>query len=179
MRVEPYTSIFIHHNGKLDSSNRMFTDVEEAWDKVWKLTQWNNELTPEWFYLPRIFQNKNWIDFGVKDNGDNVSDIVIPDKFKSHYFLYWMHLRKWLRDSTYSKYLNIWLDLIFGSKQQKRNQLNVFFKYGKRALLWMRFDKYYVFSDSMESELYQQTAYSRSRQLKVGFWLLPTSNQNI
>ena len=108
----------------------MLSDVEEAWDKVWKLTQWNNELTPEWFYLPRIFQNRNWIDFGLKDNNQNVWDVIIPDKFKSHFYLYWMHLRKCLRDSTYSKNLSYWIDLIFGSKQQKKNHLNVFFKYG-------------------------------------------------
>ena len=84
IRVEPYTSIFVDHNGKfgklksfeilsmviitvllkflcIDSPNRMLSDVEEAWMKVCESTQCNNELSPEWFYLPRIFQNNNYI----------------------------------------------------------------------------------------------------------------------
>lgn len=129
VRVEPFTSLFIESNGKFDGPKRMLSDVQKAWETIWESTQWNNELTPEWFYLPRIFINKSWIDFGTNDNNENVSDVAIPSKFDSQHFLYWMHLRKALRNYHYSKHLNFWIDLIFGSKQQKKNYMNVFFEF--------------------------------------------------
>jgi hypothetical protein len=39
IRIEPYTSIFIDQNGKLDGPNRMFSDVAEEWYKVYSSTQ--------------------------------------------------------------------------------------------------------------------------------------------
>ena len=40
-----------------------------------------------------------------------------------------MNLRKSLENSKYSKNINIWLDMIFGSKQQSKECMNVFFEY--------------------------------------------------
>ena len=36
------------------------------------------ELIPEFFYLPEFLTNENKFEFGTKQNGDVVSDVVLP-----------------------------------------------------------------------------------------------------
>lgn len=61
VRVEPYASLFIQYNGKLDHSDRMFGDCIGQWKKVFEGSlQCNSELIPEWFYLPQIYLNNNF-----------------------------------------------------------------------------------------------------------------------
>ena len=60
IRIYPYTDLFIWYNGKLDHPDRMVSNYNEQWNKVWSVTQWNNELIPEWFYLPQIHLNSNY-----------------------------------------------------------------------------------------------------------------------
>lgn len=91
--------------------------------------------------MPRMFQNRNFagrhlplpsIGFGVKSNRKPVADVIIPRNKKnkiSSYFEYTMDLRRSLRDFTYCKNLNLWIDIIFGNKQQSRSNLNVFFEF--------------------------------------------------
>ena len=72
VRIEPFTSLFISYNGKLDHADRMLSNCIGLWRKVLNAEQCNNELIPEWFYLPQIFINKNYCDFGVDSTGNAV-----------------------------------------------------------------------------------------------------------
>ena len=79
VRIEPYTSLFIDYNGKLDHADRMLSNWVELWIKVRSTEQWNNELIPEWFYLPQIFTNKNYCDYGIDSDGNSVCDVILPE----------------------------------------------------------------------------------------------------
>mmetsp|Transcript_18042 Transcript_18042/g.20800 ORF Transcript_18042/g.20800 Transcript_18042/m.20800 type:complete len:97 (-) Transcript_18042:234-524(-) len=46
-----------------------------------------------------------------------------------------MHLRKALRNYHYSKHLNFWIDLIFGSKQQKKKLYERIFRIRNSKIL--------------------------------------------
>ena len=129
IRIEPYTSIFIQENSKFDSANRMMSSVEDEWIKVWNSSQCNVELTPEWFYLPQIFKNNEGVDFGIRDDKTFVWDVDIPKYGKQNHYLYWMNLRKSLENHKFCKNINIWIDMVFGSKQQSKECMNVFFEY--------------------------------------------------
>lgn len=88
VRIEPFTSLFIKYNGKLDSPDRMLSDSITLWKKVISATQCNNELIPEWFYLPQIFTNKNFCNFGRDAKNKIVSDVVLPEWANNNPFYY-------------------------------------------------------------------------------------------
>ena len=57
----------------------MFHSMEEAWLSA---SQHNmadvRELIPEFFYLPDFLVNSNHFDFGCKQNGVRVDNVVLP-----------------------------------------------------------------------------------------------------
>jgi hypothetical protein len=46
-----------------------------------------------------------------------------------------MNLRRALRDSKYSKHLNTWIDLTFGTRQQSKKDMNVFFELASKVTI--------------------------------------------
>ena len=129
VRIEPFTSLFIEYNGKLDHPDRMLSDVLGLWRKVFTAPQWNSELTPEWYYLPQMFINKDFWYFGLDCNDKTVSDVRLPTWASNNPFYYWMKLREFIEDYRFSKSLNYWIDLIFGKRQQTEENWNIFFSF--------------------------------------------------
>lgn len=88
------------------------------------------ELTPEFYFLPDFLQNKNALELGERSSGERVSEVTLPP---------WAHgdAREFVRkmqlalESDYvSEHLHLWIDLIFGYKQQGKaaeEALNVFY----------------------------------------------------
>ncbi|CAI2382755.1 unnamed protein product [Moneuplotes crassus] len=132
VRVEPYSSLFLSFdNYKMENPDRMVSDIQIEWNKLFTTDQWNMEAIPEMFYMPRIFMNKNLYYFGEKETSESTKTPVCDVKvnIKSNlYFLYCMYLRRALRDDNISSNLNVWIDLIFGKKQQDKKSLNVFYE---------------------------------------------------
>jgi hypothetical protein len=80
VRIEPFCSLFIQYNGKLDHCDRMFYDSISMWKKVYEGSlQCNSELIPEWFYLPQIYTNKNLCYFGKGNKSTIVNDVTLPE----------------------------------------------------------------------------------------------------
>ena len=127
VRIEPFTSLFINYNGKLDHADRMLSNCIGLWSKVRTSEQCNNELVPEWFYLPQIFTNKNYCDFGIDSTGNSVCDVVLPEWAKNNPFHYWMKFREFIESSRYAKSLHHWIDMVFGKRQQSVEDNNVYF----------------------------------------------------
>lgn len=114
VRIEPFTSLFIDYNGKMDHPDRVLSECTSLWWKVFKSHQCNSELIPEWFYLPQMFMNKNYCFFG-RDYKDNVvDDVVLPKWAKDRPFYYCMKLREFIEDPRFTKSLNVWIDMVFG-----------------------------------------------------------------
>ena len=127
VRIEPFTSLFINYNGKLDHADRMLSNCIGLWRKVLSAEQCNNELVPEWFYLPQIFINKNCCDFGVDSTGNAVCDVDLPKWANKNPFNYCMKFREFIESPRYTKMLHYWIDMVFGRRQQSVEDNNVYF----------------------------------------------------
>lgn len=51
-----------------------------------------------------------------------------------------MYLRRALRDEAYSHKLNVWIDLVFGSKQQSKKDYNLYFELACTCSLMFSFE---------------------------------------
>ncbi|VDD74216.1 unnamed protein product [Mesocestoides corti] len=120
VRMEPFAQHFIKlQGGHFDLPDRMFHSVAEAWLSA---SQHNmadvRELIPEFFYLPDFLVNSNRFDFGRKQNGLRVDDVILPPWAKGDPREFIRQHREALESEYVSTNLHHWIDLIFGYKQR-------------------------------------------------------------
>lgn len=131
IRMEPFTQLFLKlQGGHLDHADRLFHSIQHAWLSAAKLNTTDvRELMPEFYCNPEFLRNSNHYDFGLRQNGERINDVVLPPWAKGdpRYFVY--KLRQALESSYVSQHLHEWIDLVFGFKQQgpdAAKSLNVF-----------------------------------------------------
>jgi hypothetical protein len=76
------------------------------------------ELTPEWYYCSEFLHNRRGTAFGVRQNGDRVSDVVLPPWARGSPELFVELNRAALECDYVSARIHTWIDLVFGYKQQ-------------------------------------------------------------
>ena len=76
------------------------------------------ELIPEFFYLPDFLENRNHFDMGAKQSGEALNDVLLPPWAKDNATEFIRIHRAALESEYCSKHLHLWIDLIFGYKQQ-------------------------------------------------------------
>ena len=76
------------------------------------------ELIPEFFYLPDFLLNKDKFDFGRKQNGKKIDDVLLPKWAKGDPAEFIRLHREALESDYVSRNLHLWIDLIFGYKQR-------------------------------------------------------------
>jgi len=120
LRLEPFSRLAISiQGGKFDLADRLFNDVGASWRSASRDNlQDVRELIPEFFYLPDFFQNKNCFDFGKKQDGSVVNDVILPPWAKGDPKRFVRINRSALESDFVSKNLHKWVDLIFGYKQR-------------------------------------------------------------
>ena len=130
MRLEPFTTASVElQDGKFDHSDRLFHSIPATWHGVTSNAADVKELIPEFFYLPEMFLNLSNIDFGTKQHGEKIGDVILPPWAKDAHDFVRIH-RAALESEYVSLNLHHWIDLIFGFKQQGRAAVdasNVFF----------------------------------------------------
>ncbi|KAJ6233844.1 beige/beach-related [Anaeramoeba flamelloides] len=118
MRIEPFTTLLIQQfDGKFDHPDRLFHSISETWQNCLQNPSDVKELTPEFFYMPEFLENDNQFYMGIRANGEPLGDVVLPKWAKTPEEFIKIH-RKALESEYVSKYLNNWIDLIFGYKQR-------------------------------------------------------------
>ncbi|KAH3744448.1 neurobeachin 2 [Pelomyxa schiedti] len=130
IRMEPFTSHFLKlQGGKFDHADRMFDSIPNTWRNCLHGTTDLKELIPEFFYLPDFLLNLNEFDFGVRQNGKPLNDVVLPPWAETTE--QFVHLNRQALESEYvSQHLHEWIDLIFGYKQRGEEAVranNVFY----------------------------------------------------
>ncbi|KAH7423408.1 hypothetical protein KP509_12G054200 [Ceratopteris richardii] len=117
--------------GQFDHADRLFNSVRDTWLSA---SQGNTadvkELIPEFFYLPEMFENRFNLDFGVKQSGEKVGDVILPPWAKGSAREFVQKHREALESQYVSENLHHWIDLIFGYQQQGKaavDATNVFF----------------------------------------------------
>eukprot|EP01028_Stygiella_incarcerata_P010866 TRINITY_DN5892_c0_g1_i1.p1 TRINITY_DN5892_c0_g1~~TRINITY_DN5892_c0_g1_i1.p1 ORF type:complete len:3232 (-),score=682.69 TRINITY_DN5892_c0_g1_i1:191-9886(-) len=131
VRLEPFSSWNISlQSGRFDHADRLFHSIAETWKSASERNQSDvKELIPEFFYLPDFLENKNAYDFGVKQTGQKVSDVVLPPWAHGDSREFIRKHRQALESEYVSQHLHEWIDLIFGYKQlgkEAEKSLNVF-----------------------------------------------------
>ena len=130
LRLEPYTSYSIElQSGRFDHADRLFASLEEAWHSCTTSLADVKELVPEFFYLPDFLRNDGGFELGVRQDHKRVGDVVLPMWARSADDFIAQH-RRALESEHVSSHLHLWVDLIFGAKQQgqaAQEAHNVFF----------------------------------------------------
>ncbi|XP_055847784.1 WD repeat and FYVE domain-containing protein 3 [Episyrphus balteatus] len=120
VRLEPFTQHFLRlQGGHFDLADRMFHSIKEAWlsASIYNMAD-VKELIPEFFYLPEFVTNSNNFDLGSKQNGDTLNHVILPPWAKQDPREFIRVHRSALECDYVSQNLHLWIDLIFGCKQQ-------------------------------------------------------------
>ncbi|KFM67637.1 Lysosomal-trafficking regulator, partial [Stegodyphus mimosarum] len=131
IRLLPYTYHFIkYQDNNFDIPDRAFHSIESSWQLVTKDTTSDvKEIIPEFFFLPEFLCNQNGFDFGVRQSGIRVNDVLLPPWCKQNPRLFILIHRQALESETVKNSINNWIDLVFGYKQTGEaaiNAINVF-----------------------------------------------------
>ncbi|CAK65840.1 unnamed protein product (macronuclear) [Paramecium tetraurelia] len=114
VRIEPFTTLSCElQDGKLDQPDRIFFSISNIWESCQNDNQDYRELIPEYFYLPEFLKNINKIQFGQRQNQDQVDDVVLPPWASSCEEFIEIN-RQALESSYVSEKLHNWINLIFG-----------------------------------------------------------------
>ena len=81
------------------------------------------ELIPEFYFLHEFLTNRQEFNFGVRQNGDGIDNVVLPLWSQSNPRLFIMVMRQALESNYVTNNLNNWIDLIFGYKQSGKAAL--------------------------------------------------------
>lgn len=131
VRLEPFATYFVEfQGGRFDVPDRAFHDLANTYQLASAVSPTDvKELIPEFFYLPEFLQNLNRFDLGLKQDGSRVDHVRLPRWALSSARLFIRRHREALESPYVSARLHLWIDLIFGCKQQgeaARKALNVF-----------------------------------------------------
>ncbi|CAJ0938353.1 unnamed protein product, partial [Mesorhabditis belari] len=132
VRLMPFTKLALEYqDGRFDLPDRLFNSIES----VWRLSSSESttdfkELIPEFFYQPEFLQNLHHLNLGVRQNWDQVNDVMLPPWAPPKgYRLFTLINRQALESSYVVSNLHHWIDLIFGFKQSgkaAKEAMNVF-----------------------------------------------------
>uniref|UniRef100_A0AAY5EMX6 DUF4704 domain-containing protein n=1 Tax=Electrophorus electricus TaxID=8005 RepID=A0AAY5EMX6_ELEEL len=134
VRMEPFSQTFIAlQGGSFDVPERMFHSLQKEWESASKDNMSDvRELIPEFYYLPDFLINSNNFEFGCMQDGTSLGDVVLPPWAKGDPQEFIRMHREALESDYVSASLHLWIDLIFGYKQQgppAAEALNTFHPY--------------------------------------------------
>ncbi|CAB3359283.1 Hypothetical predicted protein [Cloeon dipterum] len=119
IRVPPFTQMFINfQDNQFDCADRTFHSLETTW----RLSSCDShtdfkELTPEFFFMPEIFQNFEGFDFGCRQNNKRVHDVELPPWCNGDPRFFVLAHRQAIESDYVRENLPHWIDLVFGYKQ--------------------------------------------------------------
>ncbi|PIN12837.1 Conserved WD40 repeat-containing protein [Handroanthus impetiginosus] len=119
IRLEPFTALHRSlQGGKFDHADRLFQSIEGTYKNCLTNTSDVKELIPEFFYMPEFLMNSNSYHFGVKQDGEPISDVCLPPWAKGSPEEFISRNREALESEYVSSNLHHWIDLVFGYKQR-------------------------------------------------------------
>ncbi|XP_061692384.1 WD repeat- and FYVE domain-containing protein 4 isoform X2 [Syngnathoides biaculeatus] len=119
VRMEPFSHTFQTLQGGFDIPERMFYSVNKEWESASQDNMSDvRELIPEFFYLPDFLINSNNIQLGCMADGTALGDVELPAWAKDDPQEFIRIQREALESDYVSSHLHLWIDLIFGHRQQ-------------------------------------------------------------
>ena len=187
LRLFPYSFLAIELQGSgFDSPNRLFFSIEDTFNNISYHKSDLRELIPEFYYFPEMLWNLNKLNFGKRQNGSQVEDVLMPqdmtkidreknkernsinlnDEYeKSDYFKSFKFIEK-MRNLLESKQTDIvsWINIIFGPGQKYNNP--------KKEDLYFRNGSYIDYSDVKIDEL-KAYRHDQTAMTSVEFGITP------
>ncbi|XP_037638382.1 WD repeat- and FYVE domain-containing protein 4 isoform X1 [Sebastes umbrosus] len=119
VRMEPFSHTFQTLQGGFDIPERMFYSVKKEWESASRDNTGDvRELIPEFFYLSDFLLNSNHIQLGCMEDGTALGDVELPSWAKGDPQEFIRIHREALESDYVSAHLHLWIDLIFGYRQQ-------------------------------------------------------------
>ncbi|XP_070696577.1 WD repeat- and FYVE domain-containing protein 4 [Pempheris klunzingeri] len=119
VRMEPFSHTFQALQGGFDIPERMFHSLKKEWESSSRDDMGDvRELVPEFFYLPDFLLNSNHIQLGCMEDGTTLGDVELPPWAKGDPQEFIRVHREALESDYVSSHLHLWIDLIFGHRQQ-------------------------------------------------------------
>ncbi|XP_076599423.1 WD repeat- and FYVE domain-containing protein 4 isoform X1 [Chaetodon auriga] len=119
VRMEPFSHTFQTLQGGFDIPERMFYSVKKEWESSSRDNMGDvRELIPEFFYLPDFLLNSNHMQLGCMEDGTTLGDVELPPWAKGDPQEFIRIHREALESDYVSSHLHLWIDLIFGYRQQ-------------------------------------------------------------
>ncbi|KAF3708270.1 WD repeat- and FYVE domain-containing protein 4 [Channa argus] len=119
VRMEPFSHTFQALQGGFDIAERMFYSVKKEWESASRDNMGDvRELIPEFFYLSDFLLNSNNIQLGCMEDGTPLGDVELPPWAKDDPQEFIRIQREALESDYVSSHLHLWIDLIFGYRQQ-------------------------------------------------------------
>ncbi|KAM9727627.1 WD repeat- and FYVE domain-containing protein 4 isoform 2-T2 [Menidia menidia] len=119
VRMEPFSHTFQTLQGGFDIPERMFYSIKKEWESASRDNMGDvRELIPEFFYLPDFLLNSNNIQLGCMEDGTALGDVELPPWAKGDPQEFIRIHREALESDYVSSHLHLWIDLIFGYRQQ-------------------------------------------------------------
>ncbi|XP_037934809.1 lysosomal-trafficking regulator isoform X2 [Teleopsis dalmanni] len=131
VRVPPFTSYFLRYqDNNFDLPDRTFHSLSTTWCLASRDSPTDvKELIPEFFCLPEMFENFERFNFGCRQSGERVEDVLLPPWCLKNPRLFTLIHRQALESELVRNNLHNWIDLIFGYKQTGESaveSINVF-----------------------------------------------------
>ncbi|XP_030373390.1 uncharacterized protein LOC115623261 [Scaptodrosophila lebanonensis] len=119
VRVPPFTTYFLRYqDNNFDLPDRTFHALSTTWCLASRDSPTDvKELIPEFFCLPEMFENFERFNFGLRQNGERVEDVLLPNWCQKDPRLFVLIHRQALESELVRNNLHHWIDLIFGYKQ--------------------------------------------------------------
>ncbi|KAJ8613795.1 hypothetical protein CTAYLR_004894 [Chrysophaeum taylorii] len=124
LRLAPFASLHCDlQGGRFDVADRLFASIPEAWaaNSGRRGTSSSNEvkeLTPEWYATPAFLTNRGRLPLGTSQDGVLVGDVELPPWARGSPHSFISATRAALESEFVSQNIHLWLDLVFGYKQQ-------------------------------------------------------------
>ena len=131
VRLPPFTEMFLaYQDNNFDIPDRTFHSILTTWNLASSESTTDfKELIPEFFYLPEFLLNREKFDFGYRQDGELVDDVILPSWSRKSARLFVLINRQALESNYVTQHLNEWIDLVFGYKQTGKpavDAINVF-----------------------------------------------------
>lgn len=126
VRLPPFTKMFLDYQDQnFDVPDRTFHSMHTSWllSSSESTTDYK-ELIPEFYFLHEFLCNLQGFEFGMRQNGDTIDNVVLPPWCMQNPRLFVCVLRQALESNLVTFNLNNWIDLIFGYKQSGKPALD-------------------------------------------------------
>eukprot|EP00762_Andalucia_godoyi_P001680 ANDGO_07160.mRNA.1 Protein SPIRRIG len=132
IRMEPFSTQNIRlQGGRFDHADRQFHSIADTWISASETNMSDvKEMIPEFYYLPEFLENRNKLNFGMKQTGVKLDNVILPPWAGGDAGEFVRRHRQALESEYVSAHLHEWIDLIFGYKQRgpaAEESLNVFY----------------------------------------------------